>query len=85
MADTVVVKTLTWPHEVLYTPSAQPIVYENISSVAFVDEYITVMGKESSNSRAIMLTCLQELMKDGNRYGWPAVMLPGCNILNRAR
>ena len=34
-ADTVVVKTLTWPHEVLYTPSAHPIVYDNILTMSF--------------------------------------------------
>ena len=65
MADTVIVKTLLWPHKVLYTPISQPIVYKNIPSVAFVDGYITVMGQEPSRIRSIMLTHLQELMEDG--------------------
>ena len=71
--DNVVVKTLTWPHEVLYMPSAQPIVYESISTMAFVDGYITVMAKELPRISAIMLMHLQELIEDGGRYGWPAV------------
>ena len=60
------------PQGPLHPHSAQPIVYEHISSMVFVDGYITVMGKESPRNRAIMLTHLQELMEDGEKYGWPA-------------
>ena len=42
--------------------------------MVFVDGYITVMGKELPEIRATMPTHLQELMEDGERYTWPAVM-----------
>ena len=72
-ADTIVVRSVTWPHEVVYAPNAQTIVYEHISTMAFVDSYITVMAKESHNIKTLMLCHLQELMEDGECYGWPAV------------
>ena len=81
------VKAPTWPHGVLYTPGAPPIVCKNISSMALLDGYITVMGKEPLRIRSIMLTHLQERMEDGERYGWPAVraIMPlGCNTWSRA-
>ena len=41
--------------------------------MAFVDDYITVMAKEPSQIRTFMLSLLQELIKVGERYVWPAV------------
>ena len=72
-ADTALVRTVTWPHEVLHTPSAQPIVYEMISSIAFVHGYITVMAKKLSRIRTFMLSHLQEIMEDREMYGWQVV------------
>ena len=46
-------------------PSAQPVVYEQISSMACVDGYITVMSKELPHMKVLMLSHLQELMEDG--------------------
>ena len=59
------VRSVMWPHEVVYSPTAQPIVYENISSMAFMDGYITVMSGESLLIKNLMLTHLQELIEDG--------------------
>ena len=67
------VRSVTWPHKVVYCDNAQPVVYEHISTMAFCDGYITVISKESSHIKALMLSHLQELMEDGECYWWPAV------------
>ena len=41
--------------------------------MAFIDGYITVMNRESLPIKTLMLAHLQELMEDGERYGWQAV------------
>ena len=65
-ADTVVVKTLTWSHEVLYTPSSQPIAYESISSMTFCKRVHYCVGQRAPPQiRAIRLSDLHELMADG--------------------
>ena len=63
----------TWPHEVFYSPSAQPAIYDQLSSMAFVDRYITVMSIESPHIKVLMLNHLQELREEGEHYGWPVV------------
>ena len=68
------------PHEVIYSPSAQQAIYEQLSSMAFVNSYLTVMFREHPYIKALMLNHLQELMEDGEHYGWPVfrcIMLPG--------
>ena len=61
------------PHEVVYSPSAQPVVYEQICSIAFINGYITVMSKEPPHIKALRLTHLQEHIENGVHYRWPAV------------
>ena len=39
------VRAVTWPHEMVYAIDAQHIVYENISTMVSVDDYITVMAQ----------------------------------------
>ena len=63
------VKLVRWPHEFVYTPMAQAVAYKDISAMAFVDGYITVMNRESLPIKKLMLAHLQELMEDGERYG----------------
>ena len=46
MADNTVSHRVTWPHEVIYSTSAQLATYEHLSSIAFVDGYLTVMLRE---------------------------------------
>ena len=71
------VRSVTWLHEMVYATNSQPIVYENIdidiSTMAFVDGYISVMAKESPCIGVLMLSHLQKLMEDVEWYGWPAV------------
>ena len=50
MADSTIVNQNTWPHEVLYTCSGEPAVYEN--NMAFVNGYITGMVKEPEHVKS---------------------------------
>ena len=61
--DTTVVRSVMWLNEVVYSPIAQPIMYEHISPMAFVDGSITIMGREPLPIKKLMLAHLQELMK----------------------
>ena len=42
--------------------------YKDISSMAFVNEYLSVMALESQNVKSRMATHLQEIMEDGEAY-----------------
>ena len=42
---TMVLKRITWPHEVVYTSADQPAIYEEMSSVHIVNGYVTVMAE----------------------------------------
>ena len=64
---------VTWSHEVIYSLSTQPAIYEKLSSMAFVGGYLTVMFSEHPHIKAVMLDHLKELMEDGEYYGWPVV------------
>ena len=72
-ADTTVMNQVIWPHELIYTPSGQTAVYEALSKLAFVNGYLSVLTLELKNIKARMLTDLQEVMEDGEPYGWPVV------------
>ena len=64
-ADNTVSRRVTWPHKVIYSPSAQPATYEHLSPMAFVDGFVMVRLREPPH--------LQELMEDRDHYGWPVV------------
>ena len=64
---------VTWPHEVIYSPSAQPTIYDQLSSMSFVDGYLRVLSREPTHIKALMLDHFQELMEDGEHYGWSVV------------
>ena len=63
-ADTTVMLHVTWPHEVIYTPSGQPAIYDQLNNMAFVNGYLTVMAREPEQMKVRMLTHLQELFED---------------------
>ena len=42
-ADNTVVKVITWPHELIYTPACQPANYEDLSPMLFVNGYLDVL------------------------------------------
>ena len=51
MFDTTMIISVMWPHAVVYSPT---IVYENISSMVFIDGYITIMSRESLPIKKLM-------------------------------
>lgn len=53
--DTIVVNQITWPHEKIYTPSDQPTVYEELSSIAFTNRYLFVIANEMEQVNVKML------------------------------
>ena len=64
---------MSWPHDVIYSTSAQPATYEQIATMAFVNGYLMVRLREPPSIQALMLEHLQELMEDGEHYGWLVV------------
>ena len=68
-ADTTVVHRVTWLHEVINALSSQPAIYDQLSSIAFVDRYLAVLSREPPHTKALMLDHLQELMEDGEHCG----------------
>ena len=68
--DTMVINQVTWPHELIYTHSDQPAIYDQLSSMAFVNGYLAVMALESDQVKMRMLAHLQEMMEDRETYGW---------------
>ena len=68
-ADTKVVNLITWPHEMIYTHTGQEAVYEELSSMAFVNGYLCAMAMEMEQVMVRMLHDLQEMMEDGEAYG----------------
>ena len=55
-ADTTVALQVTWPHKVIYTPSGQVAVYNELDSMAFINYYLTVMARELEQIKVRMLT-----------------------------
>ena len=69
----------------IYSPSAQLAIYDQLSSMAFVDGYLTVMAREPPHIKYIMLNHLQELMEDSEWYRWSGlIMLPGSSMWSEA-
>ena len=54
MVDCTVLKKVTWPHEVLFTPEGRPAVYEELSIMAFVGGYLIVMDNQPQVTRTLM-------------------------------
>ena len=71
-ADTTAVKQVLW-HELVFTPEGRPVVYESMSSMAFVNRYFTIMSLQKDTLRDKMAIRLQEMMEDGETFRWPVV------------
>ena len=67
-ADAMVVKKLTWPHELVYTAVGQPAVYEDLPVALFVNGYLTVMETIKPDLKPIMGKHLRELIADAKVY-----------------
>ena len=72
-ADSIVLEKVTWPHKVMFTPKGRPAVYGELAIMAFVREYLIVMDSQPQDIKAVMESHLQDLIEDGEAYGWPVV------------
>ena len=73
IADSTVVKGITWPHELMYNSGGEPVIYEHISMPQFVTGYLSVLDIVKSGGKQVMLKYLKELMADASTYGWESV------------
>ena len=71
--DSMVVKRVTWPHEVVYSAAGKPAAYEDLSIPLFIKGYRIVMKGEEGAIKDKMATHLEELMADTELYGWQRV------------
>ena len=72
-ADSMVVKKVTCPHELMYTAAGQPAVYEDLSMIVVVSGYLAVMETVMHAWKPIMAKHPMELMADEEVYGWVLV------------
>ena len=72
-ADSIVVKRINWPHELMYTSGGKPAVYEQVSMPLFMSGYLCVLDRVKSGEKQIMLKHLKELMADASTYALEAV------------
>ena len=68
-ADSIVVKDVSWPHEVIFTSEGKPAGYEELSVISFVQGYLTVINTPKQDIKKQMNSHLQDLMEDGEAYG----------------
>ena len=69
--DTTTVKPVLWSHELVFTPDGQPAVYDSMSCMEFVNGYLAIMARQKDTHRNKMAIRLQEMMEDGETFGWP--------------
>ena len=67
-------KQITWPHELIYILVGLPVVYKDLSPMLFVNGYLEVLAMLNEDIKWLMLSHLQELMADGEAYGWHVVL-----------
>ena len=72
-ADTTLLRKITWPHEVVYTSSGHPTVFEEMSMSLFVSGYLTVIAGEKDQIKPYMIQHLQELIDDAESLVWEPV------------
>ena len=63
-SDSVVLHKVTWPHELVYSASDQPVIYNDISIHLFVSGYLAIIEAERQPVRLFMAWHLQELIGD---------------------
>ena len=72
-ADTTAIHRVLWPHELIFTPEGQPTAYEGLSAMAFVKRFLNIMFLQKDALRIKMAAHLQEILEDGETFGWPMV------------
>ena len=68
-ADFIVIKRITWPHELVYALPGEPMTYELISMSQFVTDYLSVLDMV----KALEKQCIKEMMANTSMYGWEHV------------
>ena len=68
-ADNTVINRITWPHKVLYTCTGEPVVYEELTSIDFVNGSLMVVAGKSESTKPSVLLHLHELVEDAGRGG----------------
>ena len=67
---TMVVRKVTWPHDVVYTTAGKPAAYQNISIHLFIQGYMIIIEGEEWVIRERVASHLLELMSDAKLCGW---------------
>ena len=70
---TMVVHNITWPQEMIYSSTAKPATYKELSVPAFVQGYLVVMDTVNTKTKDIMAKHLEDLMSDCDITGWENV------------
>ena len=74
IADSTVIKQITWPHELMYTAGGQPAIYEELLLPLFVTGYLSILVTVKAGQKEVMLKHLRELMMDVKKsYGWKPI------------
>ena len=66
---TMVVRKVTWPHDVVYTTAGKPAAYQNISIHLFIQGYMIIIEGEEWVIRERVASHLLELMSDAKLCG----------------
>ena len=68
--DSLVVKKVKWPHEMVFTNPGQPPVYDKMSPALFMNGYmyLAILTEETDTNISHMPSHLQELMEDSEVY-----------------
>lgn len=62
MSDSIVVKCIIWPHEVVLMAGSHPTMYEELSPSLFVSGYLAILETVKANQKDIILKHLIDLM-----------------------
>ena len=69
----IVVRRITWLHEVVYSVGLKPAANEHLSIPMFVHGYLIVMKGEEGAIKEKMATHLEALISDAELYSWERV------------
>ena len=62
-----------WPHELVYGPSGQPTLYEELMLPLFISGYLTILESVNPVQKEALLNHLSELMANSAIYRWEPV------------
>ena len=80
-----VVKQITWPHELVYGADGKPAIYEELTLPLFISEYLSVLDTLKSRGESMILKHLKELMVDAELYGYTVSGRPGFSARYKAK